>query len=93
MSWITTFFVSFAAIIWEYLRAIPGALEQFTLQAMGEFLGNWAEVLDEPGVALFLLASLFVLWLAIVIIRQLVRAIASLVSGSSGGGPLSLGLR
>ena len=67
---------TFAGIVWEYIKAFPGALEKVSLEGIWSVvLEGWAEGLDDPWFAIFLIVCLFLFWLALFLLRQLVKVV------------------
>jgi len=78
-----------AVIIWEHIRAIPGALEQITLEGLFESVG---EILSDPESLLPLIVFLLLLWALIAAAKFWVFVLDELFSRNSEPGSNGFGL-
>jgi hypothetical protein len=78
-----------AVIIWEHIRAIPGALEQITLEGLFDSVGD---ILNDPESLLPLIVFLLLLWPLIAAVKFLVAVLDELFSRNSGPGANGPGL-
>jgi hypothetical protein len=76
-----------AVIIWEHIRAIPGALEQITLEGLFDSVG---EIFNDPESLLPFIVFLLLLWALIAAAKFWVGVITELFSRDSG--PRGLGI-
>lgn len=76
-----------ATVIWEHIRAIPGALERMTLEALFESIG---EIFSDPEFVLFAIVCLLLLWALIAIAKLCLGVVDELVARRSRPGGLGL---
>lgn len=76
-----------AVIIWEHIRAIPGALEQITLEGLFDSIGD---IFNDPESLLPFIVFLLVVWALIAIAKFCIGVLDEIFSRKSGASGLGI---